>query len=85
MLMTYHRAIDRMKEAGYCLTSLAAGGEAKAGDAIEVVERIRAARARPAGIKLRASSRFVQARKEIERGEGKGFELISLPDWLGLK
>ena len=85
MLMTYHRAIDRMKEAGYFLTSLAAGGEAKAGDAIEVVERIRAARARPAGIKLRASSRFVQARKEIERGEGKGFELISLPDWLGLK
>ena len=58
--------------------------EAEAGDSIEIIERIRASRARAAGLTVRASARFVEAARLAQLRRGNGFEYRPLTEWAGL-
>ena len=61
-----------------------AGTEAPAGDSVEIVGRLRASRHRPAALEVRASARYVEATRLSMRRQGRGFQTVALPDWLGL-
>lgn len=84
MQMRYRRAVERMRRAGYIVpgTPLA---EAAAGDAVEIVGIQRATRSRLAGLRIRASARFVEAARLSVQRQGRGFETVPLCDWLGGK
>ena len=82
MLETYRRAVARLQSVGYQAPN-AGRGAAPAGDAIEIVDVVRANRSRPAGLKVRASDRFVEAARQSVLGHGKGFSSVALTDWLG--
>ena len=83
-LKRFHRTTDRMREAGY--TVLDMHGEARAGDAIELVAVLRGGgRGRQPGLKLRTSARFCEAARKAILADGKGFETRSLADWTGFK
>ena len=57
---------------------------APAGDSVEIISRTRGSRAHPAALQVRASARFVEAARRARRADGKGFETVTLADWLGL-
>ena len=57
---------------------------APAGDSVEIIGRTRGSRAHPAALQVRASARFVEAARRARRADGKGFETVTLSDWLGL-
>ena len=57
---------------------------APAGDSVEIIGRIRGSRAHPAALQVRASARFVEAARRAQLAGGKGFETVTLADWLGL-
>ena len=57
---------------------------APAGDSVEIIERIRGSRAHPAALRVRASARFVEAARRAQLAGGKGFETVTIADWLGL-
>ena len=57
---------------------------APAGDSVEIIGRIRGSRAHPAALRVRASARFVEAARRAQLAGGKGFETVTLADWLGL-
>ena len=57
---------------------------AKAGDSVEIIGRIRGSRAHPAALRVRASARFVEAARRAQLAGGKGFETVTIADWLGL-
>ena len=84
-LMRWRRMIDKVLEAGYQIPSL--HGQAPAGDSVEVVEIVRASKSQPAGLKVRASARFVEAARLANLKDGRGFKTIRITDWLpdGLK
>lgn len=83
MLFRYRRILLRLRKAGYMLAH--PRGEAAAGDAVEVVGIQRGSRARAAGLVVRASARFVESAKLSIRADGKGFDHVSLSDWLGFR
>ena len=84
-LMRWRRMIDKVLKAGYQIPSL--HGQAPAGDSVEVVAIVRASKSQPAGLKVRASARFVEAARLANLKDGRGFETIRITDWLpdGLK
>lgn len=84
MQRRFQRAVQRLRKAGYVLSAIPLA-EAEAGDSIEIVGIQRASRARPAALRVRASARFVEAANLSARSEGKGFETVSLLEWLGGK
>ena len=57
---------------------------APAGDSVEIIGRTRGSRAHPAALRVRASARFVEAARRAQLAGGKGFETVTLADWLGL-
>ena len=57
---------------------------APAGDSVEIIGRIRGSRAHPAALRVRASARFVEAARRAQLAGGKGFETVTIADWLGL-
>ena len=57
---------------------------APAGDSVEIIGRTRGSRAHPAALQVRASARFVEAARRARLADGKGFETVTLSDWLGL-
>ena len=82
MLLRYRRCARRLARAGYCVQSYRA--EAAAGDTVEIVEVVRSARTRPAGLRFRASARFCEAARLANLAHGKGFATVALGAWLGL-
>ena len=50
---------------------------------MEIVERVRGSRSRPAGLRVRASARMVEAVRLASLRDGRGFGAIRLEDWLG--
>lgn len=80
----FDRAISTLEQRGYFLQGRSPGGEAGAGDSVEIVERIRASRARAAGLTVRASARFVEAARLAQLKGGRGFEYRPLTEWAGL-
>ena len=76
MQVRYRRAVERMRKAGY-IVSAGPLAEAQAGDSVEIIGIQRATRARPAGLRIRASARFVAAQpvrgQEAQvRAQGRG-------------
>ena len=57
---------------------------APAGDSVEIITQVKGHRGRPAGLKVRASARFVEAARLAQLPDGKGFEYRRLADWAGL-
>ncbi len=82
MQVRYRRAVERMRKAGY-IVSAGPLAEAQAGDSVEIIGIQRATRARPAGLRIRASARFVEAANLSVQREGRGFETVPLIEWLG--
>ena len=84
-LMRWRRMIEKVLEAGYQIPSL--HGQAPAGDSVEVVAIVRASKSQTAGLKVRASARFVEAARLANLKDGRGFETVRITDWLpkGLK
>lgn len=78
----FDRAVSVLRDRGYFVSNLRAA--APAGDSVEIVDRIRAARGRSGGLMVRASARFVEAARLAQSG-GHGFETRSLADWAGLQ
>ncbi|MDE0227297.1 MAG: hypothetical protein OXJ62_00400 [Spirochaetaceae bacterium] len=79
----YSRAVQTLRRRGYFVPDTPRA-EAPAGDSVEIVDRVRAARWRPAGLLVRASARFVQAARLAQQPQGRGFETRKLVDWVGL-
>ena len=76
----WRRMVDSLLKAGYKIATFR--GEAEAGDSVEIVEVRRGSRARSAGLRVRASARFVEAARLSGLKDGKGFETVRLTDWL---
>ena len=79
----FNRAMDRLEAAGYLLPGPGVRGEAPAGDSVEIVERVRGSRSRPARLGVRASARMVEAARLASLRDGGGFGTVRLEDWLG--
>ena len=84
-LMRWRRRLEKVLKAGYQIPS--PHGQAPAGDSIEVVAIARPSRSQPAGLKVRASARFVEAARLANLRDRRGFKTIRITDWLpeGLK
>ena len=76
----WRRMVQSLLKAGYRIHNLR--GEAKAGDSVEVLEVVKGGRSRPAGLRVRASARFVEAARLSTLKDGRGFETVRLTDWL---
>ena len=74
------RMVGSLLKTGYKIATFR--GEAKAGDSVEIVEVVRGSRARTAGLRVRASARFVEAARLAGLSDGRGFETVRLTDWL---
>ena len=82
-LECYNRVVATLMRRGYFVPgSLLA--EAPAGDSVEIVCRVRAARGRRGGLQVRAAARFVQAARLAQQPQGAGFRRLLLTDWAGL-
>ncbi len=79
----FERAVAVLRGRGYFVGNLRA--EAPAGDSVEIVGRIKAARGRAGGLMVRASARFVEAARLAQLPNGRGFETRLLVDWAGLR
>ena len=55
----WRRMVQSLLKAGYLIHNLR--GEASAGDSVEIVDVVKGGRSRPAGLRVRASARFVEA------------------------
>ena len=64
----YQRRVAALDELGYQIPERT-GGEAEAGDSIEIVRRVRGSRGGEAGLVIRASARFVEAQRRAEAKE----------------
>ena len=80
-LKRFDRAVETLK--GYFVSPAPRGHEAAAGDTVEIVVRVRGSRARRAGLKVRASARFVEAARLAHQKEGRGFGPVALTDYTG--
>ena len=76
----WRRMVASLLKAKYRIKTLR--GQAEAGDSVEIVEVVRGSRARPAGLRVRASARFVEAARLANLKDGRGFETVRLTDWL---
>ena len=76
----WQRMVGSLLKTGYKIATFR--GEAEAGDSVEIVEVVRGSRARPAGLRVRASARFVEAARLAGLSDGRGFETVRLTDWL---
>ena len=87
-LSRFNRLVDRLGAGTGEQSFFVPGGEvrktAPAGDSVEIVERVRGHRGRPAGLLVRASARFVEAARLAQIQDGEGFEYRMLTDWAGL-
>ena len=81
-LRRFDRSMEILKKRGYFVPNVRA--EAAAGDSVEIVNRVRGARNRPAQLLVRSSARFVQAAHLAQLPDGRGFETMRLTDWAGL-
>ena len=80
----FDRMVSRLDQVGYFVPHHG-HASAEAGDAVEIVQRVRGGRHRPAGLKVRASARFVEAARQANLKGGTGFRQMSLTEWLGMK
>ena len=76
----WRRMVEALLKANYRIKTFR--GQAKAGDSVEIVEVVRGSRARTAGLRVRASARFVEAARLSSLRDGRGFETVRLTDWL---
>ncbi len=81
-LERFNRAVAWLERVGYWASHPRA--EAQAGDSVEVLNRTRGSRARPATLIVRATARFVEAARKAQQRDGAGFESIRLTDYAGL-
>ena len=79
----FDRMYARLVVAGYKVP--APRGEAPAGDTVEIVSRRKGGNNHGGELIVRASARFVEAARLARQPHGKGFEQVSLIDWLGWK
>ena len=77
----YRASAERLCNTGYVVVRH--HHEAEAGDAIEIVRMTKGGRGREAGLWVRASARMVEAAKQANRADGRGFSTMTLEDWLG--
>ena len=82
-LKRFDRMYARLVDTGYKVPG--PHGEALAGDTVEIVSRSKGGNNHGGGLIVRASARFVAAAKLAKKPHGKGFEPVSLIDWLGRK
>ena len=76
----WSRMVNSLLKAGYKIATFR--GEAETGDSVEIVDVMRGSRAGSAGLRVRASARFVEAARLSCLKDGKGFETVRLTDWL---
>ena len=76
----WQRMVEALLKANYRIKTFR--GQAEAGDSVEIVEVVRGSRARPAGLRVRASARFVEAARLAGLRDGRGFQTVRLTDWL---
>ena len=76
----WQRLTAAIIKAGYLIHNLR--GEAAAGDSVEVIGAVKGGRSRTAGLRVRASARFVEAARRATLKDGRGFETVRLTDWL---
>ena len=84
-LERFNRHVDRLDALGYFVPNAMLSGTAPAGDSVEILERVRGHRGRPASLLVRSSARFVEAARLAQLPDGAGFEYRRLPDWAGLR
>ena len=76
-----NRAIDRLEPYYKCKI----GGEAVAGDSIEIIDRVKGSRNKEPELIFRPSGRFVEAARLANLDHGEGFNTVSFLDWIGLR
>lgn len=79
----YRATMERIRAAGYFSPSPNPRDTAPAGDAIEIVSLVRGGRGREAGMRVRASARFTEAARLANKAEGRGFNTMTMEDWMG--
>ena len=82
-LARFRRFVERAESAGYRLPGPSLRNTAEAGDSVEIVSIIRGGNGRTAGLKVRASERFVEAAKMANQPYARGFKSMSVQEWAG--
>ena len=78
----FRQRVELLLKAGYHITVPGIQKEAEAGDSVEIIEIVRGSKSKTAGLRVRATRRFVEAARLANRKDGRGFETVSLLDWL---